>query len=137
VGGGGTLAGTGTVGGTLTVNSGGTLAPGNGGGGTLTASANVSFAGGALAVGLGTSGVSDSLTVQGANTTVDFTSGSVVRLLPAGFNRGTATYTLVAMPAGGGANVTVNTVPTTNAAVLGTFVQGAGPTGPVTIDTTT
>jgi autotransporter-associated beta strand protein/T5SS/PEP-CTERM-associated repeat protein len=136
VGSGGTLAGTGTVGGTVAVNGGGTLAPGNGGGGALTATANVSFANtGALAVGLGTTGASDALAVQGASTVVDFATGSVLRLLPAGFVRSSAAgYTVVTMPAGGGAHVTVNTVPTAGGQVLGTFVQGVGPAGPVTID---
>jgi hypothetical protein len=76
------------------------------------------------------------VTVDGATANFDFRTGSVLALsLVTGFtNLSPAGYTVVAMPAGGGARVQLDGAATANNQVLGTFVQGAGPTGPVVIN---
>ena len=130
----GTLGGTGTVNGTVAVASGGTLAPGVAGAGNLTLGGNtVLNSGSELAISAAAPGTNNSLTFQGATTTLDFKTGTILDLsLVSGFGPGGA-YTLVTMPTGEGDNVLVNAVATTPGQVLGTFIQGTGASGPVVI----
>jgi fibronectin-binding autotransporter adhesin len=133
----GTLGGTGRVAGAVTVNTGGALAPGDSGIGTLTVGGNTRLnAGGRLRVEAAASGTSDRVTVQGATTTFDFRTGSVLGLSAVtGFTRdGPATYTVVGMPAGGGVRVLLDGTATADGQVLGTYIQGTGPAGAVVID---
>jgi fibronectin-binding autotransporter adhesin len=133
----GTLGGTGRVAGAVTVNTGGALAPGSGGIGTLTVGGNTLLnAGGRLQVEAAASGTSDRVTVQGATTTFDFRTGSILGLsLVTGFSNLTpATYTLVEMPTGGGVRVLLDGTATADGQVLGTYVQGTGPAGAVVIN---
>jgi fibronectin-binding autotransporter adhesin len=131
---GGTLGGTGRVAGAVTVSSGGALAPGAEGAGALTVAGNTVLNNGAhLAVSAAAAGTNTSVIVEGAGTTFNFQTGSVLdlSLLP-GFGSGSA-YTVVAMPAGAGGNVQLDGSGTGNGQVLGTFVQGTGASGSVTI----
>jgi autotransporter-associated beta strand protein len=131
---GGTLAGTGTVNGTVSVASGGALAPGSGGAGALIVGGNTTLNNGAkLSISAAAVGNNTSLTVQGSTTTVDFKTGSILDLsLISGFGSA-GNYTIVSMPTGSGANVLLDGVATTDGQVLGTFVQGTGASGAVTI----
>jgi autotransporter-associated beta strand protein len=136
---GGTLGGTGRVGGPVTVNAAATLAPGDSGVGTLTVAGNTVFnSGGRFGVEAGAPGNADRLVVQGPTTTLDFRAGSVLRLtLLGGFTNAAATsYTLASLPAGAGNNLRNNGAATIDGAILGTYVQGVGPAGTVTIDPT-
>jgi fibronectin-binding autotransporter adhesin len=135
---GGTLAGTGTVNGTVTVNQNASLAPGVAGAGILTIGGNTVIhtfgvsGPGELAISAGAPGSNTGLTMVGG-ATLDFKTGSVLDLsLVSGFGAA-GSYTIVNMPAGAGANVLVDAAPTTNGQVLGTYIQGAGASGPVTI----
>ncbi len=132
----GTLTGTGTVNGAVTVVNGGTLAPGANGAGTLTIGGNTILnSGGTLAVGAAANGTNSRVNVVGALTTFDFKIGSTLDLsLLGGFSNGSpASYTLVSMPAGSGGNVLLDGTATTDGQVLGTFVQGTGASGSVVI----
>src|SRR4029079_10762670 len=73
--------------------------------------------------------------VLGSSTTFDFKSGSILDLaLLSGFsNASAASYTLVTMPAGNGDKVLVGGMLTNPGDVLGTFIQGTGASGSVTI----
>lgn len=147
----GTLAGTGTVapltGANVTIQSGGTLYPGATAGtaeatpltigdGSTNATVTVQFqSGGKLAVDLAASGSSDSLSVVGTATKLNFVTGSVLSLRAAGFSpTAPASYTLATLPAGLGNNIQVDAAATANNQVLGTFTQGGAATGPVMID---
>ena len=133
---GGTLDGTGRVGGGVAVNNSGTLAPGVAAAGTLTVGGNaVLNTGGKLAVGAAAAGTNSSVTVEGSTTTFDFKNGSILDLaLLSGFtNTAGASYTIIAMPTGGGANVLLNGNITTDGQELGKFIQGTGPVGPGTV----
>jgi autotransporter-associated beta strand protein len=133
----GTLGGTGRVGGTVTVNADGTLAPGDAGVGTLTVAGNTVFnSSGRFGAEVGAAGNADRLVIQGPSTTLDFKAGSVLSLtLLSGFTNATAaSYVLASLPAGAGNNILANGVATIDGAVLGTFIQGVGRAGTVTID---
>src|SRR5207248_2247937 len=133
---GGTLGGTGRVGGTVAVNNGGTLTPGSGSTGALTAGGNVVFdTGGKFGVGVAASGTNNSLTVQGASTTVDFKNGSILDLhMLSGFsNTVKAFYTALTMPTGAGNNILAGGSPTSDGDVLGRYFEGSGSTGTITI----
>jgi autotransporter-associated beta strand protein/T5SS/PEP-CTERM-associated repeat protein len=130
---GGTLGGTGRVGGTIEVNSTARLAPGASLG-TLTVAGNtVLNLGGRFAVEVDASGTNDHLTLEGSSTTLDFKTGSVLELsLLGGFAVSTpATFALASLVNGDNLLVDATTVP--NGGVLGTFIQGVGATGAVTI----
>ncbi len=128
-----TLGGTGTLGGVVTVNSGGTIRGDAGTGtGTLT-TANVTVAsGGVVLANLGASGTSSQLAL-GANT-LNLSTGSILRLTAVtGFNPNAAgTYTIASTLAG---SFQLDSTPRTNGFPFGSFVQGTGASGPVTIDT--
>jgi autotransporter-associated beta strand protein/T5SS/PEP-CTERM-associated repeat protein len=130
---GGTLGGTGRIGGTVTVASAATLAPGAGVG-TLSVAGNTLLnAGSKLAVEVDAPGTADLLAVEGSGTTLAFTGGSILELsLLGGFTRtGPAAYTLATLV--NGDNLFLDGSPTTDGAVLGTFIQGGGTSGAVII----
>jgi fibronectin-binding autotransporter adhesin len=138
----GTLGGTGTItpgiGSSISVNNGGTLAPGANGAGTLKVGGNVTIANnGTFAIGLAAGGSNTSLSVQGSSTKVNFATGSILSLSAlSGFDRSTpSNYTLITMPTGGGSNLMLDNLPIADGQVLGTYIQGTGPSGPVTINT--
>ena len=129
-----TLGGTGRVAGAVTVSTGGTLRPGLNGAGTLAVGGNTVLNSGAhLDVSLAAVGTNSRVNVEGGATTFNFLTGSILDLtqLP-GFGSGGA-YTLVSMPAGAGGNVLLNGTATTDGQVFGTFIQGTGASGAVTI----
>lgn len=129
-----TFGGTGRASGAVTVNNGGTLAPGVSGAGTLTIGGNTVLNSGAkLAIGAAAPGTSSGVLIQGASTTVDFKTGSILDLsLLSGFGAA-GSYTLFTMPIGSGGNVLLDAAATTDGQVLGSFVQGTGASGAVTI----
>ena len=130
----GTLAGTGTLSsgerGQWRAQSGNRRA------GTLTTSGNTILdSGSKLAISAAAVGTSTSVTVTGA-ATFDFKTGSVLDLsLIGGFGTG-GTYTLVSMPTGNGGNIQLDGIGVADGFVLGTFVQGTGASGAVTITPT-
>jgi autotransporter-associated beta strand protein len=148
-----TLGGTGTVGGAVSVAGGGTVAPGNGGIGTMSAVAGVALAPNAnLAIKLGangpnpgvTPGTADQLAVTGAAGTLDFATGSVLKLSPDAvsvFDRTQpAIYTVGTVAAAG--NITLDggaggPAPTTfGSLVFSSATPSATGSGPVKIDVT-
>jgi autotransporter-associated beta strand protein len=149
VAGGATLGGTGTVGGAVNVAGGGTLAPGVGGtAGTFTSVGTVSLATNAiLAAQLGangsnpgvTPGTGDLLAVTGSASTLNLTTGSVVKLTRDAANQFDATlpavYNLATVATAGNILLDGAAAP----GPLGTLVyDSANPTatgtGPVKID---
>ena len=133
---GGTLGGNGRIGGTVTVNTGASLAPGVGGSGTLSIAGNTTLnSGGKLGASVGASGTSNQIAIQGASTTIDFKTGSILDLaLISGFSKTSpASYTLVSLPGGSGNNILIDGLATANNAILGTYIQGTGASGPVVI----
>lgn len=135
---GGTLDGTGRVAGTVAVNNGGTLAAGVNGASTLTVGDNVILNSGAqFAAGVAASGTSSNLTIDNPAATVNFQNGSILALNQlTGFTGSAASYTLLSLPGGSGNNLLLNGASTTDGQVLGTFVEGSGASGPVTISPT-
>jgi autotransporter-associated beta strand protein/T5SS/PEP-CTERM-associated repeat protein len=130
---GGTLGGTGRIGGTVTVNSTARLAPGASVG-ILTVAGNTVFnLGGKLAVEVDASGTNDHLALEGNSTTLDFRTGSILELsLLGGFSVSSpATYSLASLV--NGDNILIDGVTVPNGGVLGTFIQGVGASGAVTI----
>jgi len=130
---GGTLGGTGRVGGTVTVNSTARLAPGVSVG-TLTVAGNTVFnAGGKFAVEVDAPGTTDHLTLEGSATTLDFKTGSFLELnLLGGFSVNTPANFSVASLVNGD-NLLVDGLTLPNGGVLGSFIQGVGASGAVTI----
>lgn len=89
---GGKLAGSGTLGGAVNVNSGGTLEAGNAGLGTLTVKNNVTVnSGGTLRAELGSSGSADLLAMNSGSHTLDLKSGTTLALVADGFSGTTFT----------------------------------------------
>lgn len=133
---GGTLGGTGRIGGTVTVNSAARLAAGVGGTGTLTIAGNTTLNnGGKFGASVGASGTSNQIAMQGATTTIDFKTGSILDLsLVSGFSKTSpGSYTLVSLPGGSGNNILVDGLATANNAILGTYIEGTGTSGAVVI----
>ena len=131
----GTLAGTGSLNSAVSVASGATLSPGSSGAGTLTTGGNVVLNnGGKLAIGAAGLGTNTSIAVTGSLTTFDFKTGSTLDLSLLGGFGSAGNYTIISMPSVAGANVLLDAVATTDGQVLGTFVQGTGASGAVTIN---
>jgi autotransporter-associated beta strand protein len=135
----GTLGGTGRVGGGVSVNTGGTLAPGVNGTGTLTLGGSTSFEnGGRFAVQIGATGNSDAVTVDHVSSDLHFKNGSVLALSPVtGFvPTAPASYTVASVPTGRGAFILIDGQPTASNQVIGTYIEGTGPSGKVVIQPT-
>jgi autotransporter-associated beta strand protein len=137
----GTLGGNGRVGGSVTVNSGGALSPATAiSTGTLTLGGSTTFEnGGRFAVQIGASGTSDAIAVDHISSDLHFKNGSVLALSPvSGFvATAPASYTVAGVPLGRGeVAILLDGVATTNGQVFGTYVEGTGPSGKVTIQPT-
>ena len=105
--------------------------------GTLTVAGNTTINSGArFSVEAAASGTSNRLAIEGASTTVDFKTGSILDLaLVSGFTRTSpASFTLVSLPGGSGNNILLDGVATTNTAILGSYVEGTGASGAVIIE---
>jgi autotransporter-associated beta strand protein len=129
----GTLNGTGTVAGPVTVNPGATLRADTGSGtGTLNLGTTGVVRGATLFANLGAPGTSSQLAL-GAGTLSLFSGSTLAIKDVSGFAVGNyGTYT-IATTTGGTLNL--NASPAADGFVFGAFVQGTGNTGPVLIDT--
>jgi autotransporter-associated beta strand protein len=128
----GTLGGSGTIGGATTVQSGGRIVGGNGTDTGTLATQNVTIqSGGILAANIAASGTSSNLNVAG--NTLNIATGSILNLTGlTGFtNASNGTYTLATLT---GNTLQLDGAATTDGQQFGTFIQGTGASGAVTID---
>jgi autotransporter-associated beta strand protein len=131
----GTLGGTGTLAGPVTVNAGGRLRGDTGAGvGTLAVGATSVLANGGLAATLGAPGASSKLALGG--NTLNFQTGALLPLTAVtGFtNLLPAQYTLASLSSGSNLQLDGVAGGVPDGFVYGTYVQGTGASGPVTID---
>lgn len=130
----GTLGGTGTIAvSPITVATGGTIRGDSGSSLSTLTVANTSISsGGALLSALGTTTNSSTLAL-GVNS-LDFSTGSILKLLGAGFSATPSTYTLATLTDGN--NLKLNTASVADHFVYGTYIQGQSPSGDVIFDLT-
>jgi autotransporter-associated beta strand protein len=129
---GGTLSGTGKVGGAATVQTGGTIRGDSGSGTGTLATANVTVqSGGGILANLGATTVSSRLAL--GSGTLDLKSGSKLSLAGVGFTDVASTYTIATTNAG---TLNWNGAAQANGFVFGAYSPLNGNSGPVTIDTT-
>ena len=131
----GTLGGTGSIAGAVTVTGGRLRGDVGTGLGTLTVGATTVQTGGGLFANLGVSGSSSKLAL-GSNS-LNLASGSLLQLTAVtGFtNVGPSSYTVASLTDGAGLQLDGTAVG--DGFVYGSYVQGAGASGAVTIDVST